>query len=127
MPVESAYKINHRGDLDLTRALNGFNMNMTVEQDKLQQDVWIILKTIKGSYPLNPDFGVDYKFIMNSGYQPQIIRSCMQNALDIHPAKLKITEFNTSPPSADRRLHVWLKLKTKNSDEITITTELPSL
>lgn len=118
MNYRKTFMITETGDLFVSPTYR--SAEITSETEKIAQDLWVILRTIKGSYKLNPDFGVDYINIIESGYIVSNIKTTISVELLKHPAVDSITSFAIKPPDENRRIEIDIILKLKNGEEITL-------
>ena len=125
--MESAIQITPTGDIETLSTRYGVSMRHIVNLDKIAQDLTIILKTIKGSYPLNPDFGVDYRAIIETGYNETFIRTKISEALRTHPHIKEIISLRITRPGSDRSISIHASLLTTSNKTLDLSTDLPLL
>jgi|Deesub1362A_J573_1020465.scaffolds.fasta_scaffold00761_29 phage baseplate assembly protein W len=92
--------------------------------DKVAQDIHIILKTVKESFPFDANFGMDYFQIIESDYSKQLIESEVVKALANYPFIKSIDEIEISKPDTDRKAIINIRLTVTSGDLLNAETSL---
>jgi phage baseplate assembly protein W len=92
--------------------------------EKIAQDVWVILKTIKGSDKFNPDMGVDYFKIIESGYNRKLIEGEIRKALSRYPNVKEVEEIEIFPPDSNRVVTVYLRVRIATGETLSLEVQL---
>jgi len=87
-------KLDNQGNLVFTDSGSTFEIVDGLE--KIRQDIWFLLKTIKGSSARFPDMGLDHEAIANSKYDPHIIIREIRRTIRMHPDVQYIRDFKIS-------------------------------
>ncbi|RLI74126.1 hypothetical protein DRP05_10630 [Archaeoglobales archaeon] len=111
------FKIDSSGDLVINELKR---IEIVEELEKVAQDVSVILKTVKGSYPFDPDFGVDYIKIVESGFNRMQIEDEIKKALNKYPYLKSIDSIEISDPDKNRRIVVNLRLTVISGESISL-------
>ncbi len=91
------FKLTDNGDLYLSEGRNTLPIISGIE--KLKQDIYMIIKTTKGSSAYNPRMGVDMLPILEEDYEPCIIENEFTEAVLMHPDVLTIKGFSVKNTS----------------------------
>lgn len=115
------FKLDSSGDI----VINELKRLETVEGlDKVAQDIRVILKTVKGSFPFDPDFGVDYIKIVESGFNRKLIENEIRKALSKYPYLKSIDSIEISDPDENRRVAVSISLTVTSGESINVEVAL---
>jgi len=109
-------QLTTEGDLYLNEVKT---LQVTTDREKVAQDLWVLLRTVKGSYPLSPDFGIDYVDIIESGYIPSNIINKIAPELLKHPDVASVIDIQTAR-TGERGITVAIKVKLTNNQILSI-------
>lgn len=90
---------------------------------KVAQDLTVILRTVKGSYPFNTTFGVDWITIIHSGYNQTLINAEIRTALLSHPAVKSVDAMEINRDSAARHATITTTVTLYDGDTVTLEVE----
>ena len=113
--------LDSSGDLVLSE-LKRFEYVTGIE--KIAQDIWIILKTIKGSHKFNPELGVDYLKIIETGFNRRLIENEVRNALRNYPYIREIEEITISEPDSNRNVAISLRLRLFSGESLSMEVQM---
>ena len=113
----TTFKLTDTGDIDLGSSIYP---SLITGDEKLIQDIVIILKSVMGSYDLDLLFGLDYTAIVESGFSIPIMKGKIITAVKSHPLVQDVTDIVFSPMDENRRLTVDMKVKLKSQNIITL-------
>lgn len=91
------FKLTDDGDIYLSEGGNTPEMISGI--DKLKQDVYMIVKTTRGSSSHNPRLGVNMLPILEEDYEPCIIEDEFIEAILMHPDVVTIKGFTVKSSS----------------------------
>jgi hypothetical protein len=74
--------LDESGDIKFTESGSNFEIIDGIE--KIRQDIWFILKTVKGSCSKTPQMGVNYAAIVDSKYSPTVIKKEIRKSVGMH-------------------------------------------
>ena len=86
------------GDLELGDSL-GKKITFISGVDKIKQDIYLLIKSTKGSSHLNPIVGVDYDKIYEEDYDPISVETEITEAVMRHPDIQSIKGFKVKSQS----------------------------
>ena len=109
------FKFDDSGDI----VVNELKQLETLEgADRTKQHIMHILKTVRGSDPFDPDFGVDWLRIKRSGYNRALIEHEVRKALAGYDEIKSIDGIEISELDSDRKVRIRLYL-TLDGDKIS--------
>jgi len=111
------FRLDSNGDIVINELKR---LEMVEGLDKVAQDVSVILKTVRGSFPLDPDFGVDYIRIVESGFSKKVIKSEIRRALSRYPYLKSIDSIEVSHPDENRHVAVSISLTVTSGESIGV-------
>jgi phage baseplate assembly protein W len=124
----STLSISDIGDIQFEENKNLYFVSKT---DKIKQDLYIILKSIKGSSPYNPLLGLDVLTIIKEEYDPQIIETEITKSVMMHPeitsikgTKIKMNDDYRYQKEENRLNYVEFYVTTVYGNEIFISVAL---
>lgn len=91
---------------------------------KVAQDLTVILRTVKGSYPFNTAFGVDWVAIAHSGYNRTLINAEIRTALLSHPAVKTVDSLEISRDTSARHATITATVTLYDGDTITLEADV---
>ncbi len=91
---------------------------------KVAQDLTIILRTVKGSYPFNTAFGVDWVAIAHSGYNRTLINAEIRTALLSHPAVKQVDFLEISRDIPARGAAITATVTLHDGDTVTLEADV---
>jgi|Deesub1362B_J571_1020462.scaffolds.fasta_scaffold21281_2 phage baseplate assembly protein W len=111
------FKLDSSGDV-IYSELN--RVELISGAEKVAQDIWVILHTIKGSDIFNPELGVDYFKIVESGYNRKIIEYEIRRALRNYPYLRSIDSIEVSEPDSNRRVTISIRLTIVSGESVSV-------
>jgi len=114
-------QLDSSGDLILS-SLKRFEYVEGIQ--KIAQDIWVILKTTKGSDRFNTEMGVDYLKIVESGYNKRLIEAEIRKALSSYPHIKSIEEIEISDPDPNRIVTVYLRVKVISGESLSMEVQI---
>lgn len=114
------FKLDSSGDIVIKLR----RLEMVEGLDKVAQDIRVILKTIRGSFPFAPDFGVDYIKIVGSGFNRKLIENEIRKALSKYPYIKSIDSIEISDPDPNRRVAVSISLTVISGEQVNVEVAL---
>lgn len=113
-------RLTSSGDLLITP--DG-NADMSSDAAKTAQDLWVLLRTIKGSYAFNVNFGIDYSKIMGKGVSDSLIKATISEEIVKHPSVSSIREFRVirNTGSSSRSIYLIIKAVLTSGEVISIS------
>lgn len=91
------FKLTENGDLFLSDGRDSPEIISGIE--KLKQDIYMIVRTTKGSSTYNPRMGVNMLPILEEDYEPCVIEDEFIEAILMHPDVLTIKGFSVKSSS----------------------------
>jgi len=91
---------------------------------KVAQDLTVILRTVKGSYPFNTAFGVDWVAITHSGYNRTLINAEIRTALLSHPAVKQVDSLEISRDTPARHATITATVTLYDGDTVTLEADV---
>jgi len=116
MSYGTTLELSLDGDL-VVNELNTFGMVTGVE--KAKQDLRVLLKTVKGEHPENPDFGVDWLRIKQSGLKENVIKAELTRALKLYPWLKSVDEIKIGSLDENRTLSISVKVTLTGGEQAT--------
>ena len=87
--------------------------------DKVPQDLTVLLDMQKGEHPVNPDFGVDWLRIKQTGKNDQVIKAELTRALKLYNWFKSVDDITIGEPDDNRELPITIKIVT-SEDEVIV-------
>ena len=75
-------------------------------EEKVKQDLRILLRTVKGEDIFNPDFGFDVLKVVGARYNKKLVDLEVRRALRLYPYLRSIDRLEISPPNTDRQVKI---------------------
>ena len=75
-------------------------------EEKVKQDLRILLRTVKGEDIFRPDFGFDVLKVVGARYNKKLVDLEVRRALRLYPYLRSIDRLEISPPDTDRRVQI---------------------
>jgi|Deesub1362B_J571_1020462.scaffolds.fasta_scaffold00525_10 phage baseplate assembly protein W len=116
MSYGTTLELDASGDVTITE-LNTLGMVTGVE--KVKQDLRVLLKTVKGEHPENPDFGVDWLRIKQSGMKERVIKAELTRALKLYPWLKSVDEITIGSLDENRTLSISVKVTLTSGEQVT--------
>ncbi len=91
---------------------------------KVAQDLTVILRTVKGSYPFNTAFGVDWVAIAHSGYNRTLINAEIRTALLSHPAVKSVDAMEINRDTSARHATITAAVILYDGDTIALEADV---
>lgn len=112
-------QITEAGDL----YLNSERAASTVsDAKKTAQDLWVLLRTVKGSYAFNLDFGIDYPSIIGTKAGDSYVKEVISREVLKHPSVNSISDFTILRPIDEkRRIFITLKVLLTSGTTVTVS------
>jgi hypothetical protein len=109
--------LTNAGDIALTPT--GERITLITGQDKVVQDLTVLLKSCVGSYPFNTGWGVNYPAIAAANGNTVLIRSLLITALQQYQYT-KSVDSVTVTKGAHRALSISIQITTTENEQISV-------
>jgi len=107
-----APKINDDYDLIINHKNN---ISMVDSLDEIAQSIRIRLGVNKGEWVFNTQFGLDYNSLIDSGFNENLVKAKVLEALREENRIIDIQEINLNYDSLVRKIYIDLKLKVEDT------------
>ncbi len=87
--------------------------------DKVPQDLSVLLNMHKGEHPVNPDFGVEWLRIKQTGKNDQVITAEITRALKLYNWFKSLEDITIGEIDENRQLPITIKIVTTEDEVIT--------
>ncbi|MDD4255727.1 MAG: hypothetical protein PHP59_10195 [Methanofollis sp.] len=93
MSFGTTLKLDEDGDLVVSSM---HRLALVTGTEKATQDLTVILRSLKGSLPLNTAFGTDYLAMIDAGRNAEVIRHEIRAALETYPYLQSVDDIAVS-------------------------------
>ena len=92
-------------------------------QEKVVQDILDIIRTAKGSYAFDNEYGIDYATIVESNFNPIAVENVIKTAVAKHPSVREVTRI-TAVPGENRVINVEMQVKLYSGKEMWVRVNI---